>query len=136
MAKTIENIDLNDERLDEIAEINKMDVFDLSDRFVDVCFETIGNLKEEMAKAYRILKGFQTKMAKEFEEVKDQMSDRNRSIFKYKKFDQEKSLKKLDEALLKVDRVLTEDFNLLKFMGILKVEEALIVRAKEGREDE
>lgn len=132
MFKTIENTGLNDERLDEISEINKMDVFDLSDRFVDVCFETIGNLKEEMAKAYRILKGFQNKMSSEFQNVKENLDDRNRSILKYKEFDNKNSLKKLDEALLNVDKILTEDFNLLKFMGNLKVEEAIIVEAKEG----
>lgn len=132
MAKTIENIGLNDERLDEISEINKMDVFDLSDRFVDVCFETVGNLKEEMGKAYRILKGFQNKMSNEFQNIKEKLDDRNRSILKYKEFDNKNSLKKLDEALLNVDKILTEDFNLLKFMGNLKVEEAIIVEAKEG----
>lgn len=128
---SIENGSLNEERTKELEEIDKIDVLDLSDKFVEVCFDSIKNLKEEMTKTFKTLKGFQSKMSKEFKIVKDKLDDRNSTIFKYKQFSQEKYLKELDNAMMNVDKVLTENFNLLNFMGNLKVEEAIIVEGKE-----
>lgn len=128
---SIGNSSLNEERTKELEEINKIDVLDLSDKFVDVLFESIGNFKEEMTKLYKICSLFQSKMSKEFKTVKDKLDDRNSSIFKYKQFSQEKYLKELDNAMMNVDKILTENFNLLNFMGNLKVEEAIIVEGKE-----
>lgn len=132
---SIGNGSLNEERTKELEEIDKIDVLDLSDKFVDVLFESIGNFKEEMTKLYKICSLFQSKMSKEFKTVKDKLDDRNSSIFKYKQFSQEKYLKELDNAMMKVDKVLTENFNLLNFMGNLKVEEAIIVEGKEMNEN-
>lgn len=132
---SIENGSLNEERIKELQEIDKIDVLDLSDKFVDVLFESIGNFKEEMTKLYKICSLFQSKMSNEFKTVKDKLNDINSSIFKYKQFNQEKYLKELDNAMLNVDKVLTENFNLLKFMGNLKVEEAIIVEGKEMNEN-
>lgn len=132
---SIGNGSLNEERTKELEEIDKIDVLDLSDKFVDVLFESIGNFKEEMTKLYKICSLFQSKMSKEFKTVKDKLDDRNSSIFKYKQFSQEKYLKELDNAMLNVDKVLTENFNLLNFMGNLKVEEAIIVEGKEMDEN-
>lgn len=128
---SIGNGSLNEERTKELEEIDKIDVLDLSDKFVDVLFESIGNFKEEMTKLYKICSLFQSRMSKEFKTVKDKLDDRNSSIFKYKQFSQEKYLKELDNAMLNVDKILTENFNLLKFIGNLKVEEAIIVEGKE-----
>lgn len=132
---SIGNGSLNEERTKELEEIDKIDVLDLSDKFVDILFESIGNFKEEMTKLYKICSLFQSKMSKEFKTVKDKLDDRNSSIFKYKQFSQEKYLKELDNAMMKVDEVLTENFNLLNFMGNLKVEEAIIVEGKEMNEN-
>ena len=128
---SIENGSLNKERTKELEEIDKINILDLSDKFVEVCFDSIENLKEEMTKTFKTFKGFQSKMSKEFKIVKDRLDDRNSTIFKYKQFSQEKYLKELDNAMMNVDKVLTENFNLLNFMGNLKVEEAIIVEGKE-----
>jgi len=132
---SIGNGSLNEERIKELEEIDKINVLDLSDKFVDVLFESIGNFKEEMIKLYKICSLFQSKMSKEFKTVKDKLDDRNSSIFKYKQFSQEKYLKELDNAMMNVDKVLTENFNLLNFMGNLKVEEAIIIEGKEMNEN-
>ena len=122
--------------MNTLNEVDQMDIFDLTDKFVDVCFNSIDNLKSQMLETQSIFNSFQSKMSKEFELIQDKVDDRTKAIFNDKKVSQEKYLKELDEALLKVNKVLTENFNLLKFMGNLKVEEAIIVEAKEKNKDE
>lgn len=122
--------------MNTLNEVDQMDIFDLTDKFVDVCFNSIDNLKSQMLETQSIFNSFQSKMLKEFELIQDKVDDRTKVIFNDKKASQEKYLKELDKALLKVNKVLTENFNLLKFMGNLKVEEAIIVEAKEKIKDE
>ena len=122
--------------MNTLNEVDQMDIFDLTDKFVDVCFNSIDNLKSQMLETQSIFNSFQSKMLKEFELIQDKVDDRTKAIFNDKKVSQKKYLKELDEALLKVNKVLTENFNLLKFMGNLKVEEAIIVEAKEKNKDE
>ena len=122
--------------MNTLNEVDQMDIFDLTDKFVDVCFNSIDNLKSQMLETQSIFNSFQSKMSKEFELIQDKVDDRTKVIFDDKKASQEKYLKELDKALLKVNKVLTENFNLLKFMGNLKVEEAIIVEAKEKIKDE
>lgn len=121
---------------DALKKINQMDMFDLTDKFVDISFNSIDKLKLQMIETLSIFNLFQSKMSKEFELIQDKVDDRTKVIFNDKKISQEKYLKELDEALLKVNKVLTENFNLLKFMGNLKVEEAIIVEAKENIKNE
>ena len=122
--------------MNALKKIDQMDIFDLTDKFVDICFNSIDKLKSQMIETQSIFNLLQSKMSKEFKSIQDKIDDRTKVIFNDKKISQEKYLKELDKALLKVNKVLTENFNLLKFMGNLKVEEAIIVEAKEKIKDE
>ena len=122
--------------MDTLKKVDQMDIFDLTDKFVDICFNSIDKLKSQMIETQSIFNLLQSKMSKEFKSIQDKIDDRTKAIFNDKKAFQEKYLKELDEALLKVNKVLTENFNLLNFMGNLKVEEAIIVEAKENIKDE
>lgn len=116
--------------MDDLKKIDQMDIFDLTDKFVDICFNSIDKLKSQMIETQSIFNLLQSKMSKEFKSIQDKIDDRTKVIFNDKKASQEKYLKELDKALLKVNKVLTENFNLLNFMGNLKVEEAIIVEGK------
>ena len=122
--------------MDTLKKVDQMDIFDLTDKFVDICFNSIDKLKSQMIETQSIFNLLQSKMSKEFKSIQDKIDDRTKVIFNDKKASQEKYLKELDKALLKVNKVLTENFNLLNFMGNLKVEEAIIVEAKENIKDE
>lgn len=122
--------------MNALKKIDQMDIFDLTDKFVDICFNSIDKLKSQMIETQSIFNLLQSKMSKEFKSIQDKIDDRTKVIFNDKKISQEKYLKELDKALLKVNKVLTENFNLLNFMGNLKVEEAIIVEAKEKIKDE
>lgn len=122
--------------MDALKKIDQMDMFDLTDKFVDICFHSIDKLKSQMIETQSIFNLLQLKMSKEFKSIQDKIDDRTKVIFNDKKIAQEKYLKELDKALLKVNKVLTENFNLLNFIGNLKVEEAIIVEAKEKIKDE
>lgn len=122
--------------MDALKKIDQMDIFDLTDKFVDVCFNSIDKLKSQMIETQSIFNLLQSKKSKEFKSIQDKIDDRTKVIFNDKKISQEKYLKELDKALLKVNKVLTENFNLLNFMGNLKVEEAIIVEGKEKIKDE
>jgi hypothetical protein len=117
--------------MNDIDKITQMDIFDLSDEFVNVCFDSIEKLKNQMAETKSVFNLLQSKMSKEFSSIEEKIDDRNKAIFKHIEFDQEKYLKNLHKSIQKLEKVLVEDFNLLKFIGNLKVQEAMIV---EGRE--
>lgn len=119
--------------MDELKQVDQMNIFDLSDEFVNVCFNSIEKLKDQMTETQSIFNLFQSKMSNKFSLVENKIDDRTRTIFKHKEFAQKKYLKELDDAFKKVREVLREDFNLLNFMGNLKVQEAIIV---EGRKKE
>ena len=116
-----------------VKQVDQMDIFDLSDEFVNVCFNSIEKLKDQMTETQSIFNLFQSKMSNEFTSIENKIDDRERAIFKYKEFTQKKYLKELDDAFKKVREVLRENFNLLNFMGNLKVQEAIIVEGRERK---
>lgn len=126
---SIANGEISPKKEKEIQDLEKLNIFDLSDRFIPAIAKHWVNFDEEMTKFFRILKRFNERFSKDSDAVKN--GTRDQAIMQDKFEFNEKFLEELDKKLKGVHNLLTE--NMMQYMLNMKVIEAIIVTAKEEK---